>query len=490
MVSNARYPLLAVTLASLLVSLACNSEDGRFAVGSGASAGTDAIGGGGAAGGSAGSSGTAGGGNNSVAAFEVEWARRFTAPDDQRASALSARSDGVVVAANLQGTLTVDNVTVTSAGSDDVLLLSLLDDGNPSWGIASGDANLQEVFGLAASRQTEQLAMTGSHSGSLFNLNANQSEQWTAKFDPAGALLWSNALPSNKGLGITFDNLGKTVTVGNFSGMLDITFQVDSAGKLDAFMLWNNDSSGRHAGFALGSAEDDAFSSVAANESGAVFATGWLGAAPTTKVLDPTGGGNDVVVVGFESQPASGQATPTFIRAFGDANDQFGRAIAVIPATDEFVVVGDFEGSIDFGTGPLQSSGDTDIFVARFDETGQALSAFAIGGPLDQFAKGVAVDSTGRVVVVGDFEGSLQVGAASFESAGKSDVFVARFTDDTLESFEHYGDAENQTAVDVAIGEGDSVYVLANVQGAIAFGERQFPAEDNSFDFVVARLAP
>ena len=493
MLSTARYKHIGCIVATVFLPLACNSEDGRFAVGAGGVGGvgaSEATAGGGT-GGIGGSGGTGGaGGSNNLPTFDLVWARRFTAPDDQRASALSARSDGVVVAANLQGALTVDDVLVTSVGSDDVLLLSLLDDGIADWGIVGGDANLQEVFGVAASRQTDQVAMTGAHSGSLFGLNANQSDLWVAKFNPMGVLEWSNATSSNKGLGITFDNLGKTVTVGNFLGMADVGVSSTSVGAQDAFVMWQNDDGNRHAGLALGSLGDDSFSAVAATAAGAVFVTGWIEGEPVPPLADPYGGAHDVVVTGFASQPAQGQASAAFSRVFGDASNQFGRAIAVVPETDEFVVVGDFEGAIDFGTGPLQSSGGFDVFVARFDATGQALSAFAIGGPLDQYAKGVAVDSTGRVVVSGDFEGTLQLGAASLASAGKSDVFVARFVDDQLETIEHYGDAESQTAVDVAIGEGNSVYLLANVQGAITFGDVQFPAEDSSFDFVVARLAP
>ncbi len=491
MLSIARYQHIGGIVATVFLPLACNSEDGRFAVGAGGVGASAAT----AGGGSGGTGGTGGsGGSNNLPTFDVTWARRFTAPDDQRASALSARSNGVVVAANLQGALTVDDVTVTSAGSDDVLLLSLRDDGSAEWGTVNGDANLQEVFGVAASRQTEQVAMTGSHSGSLFGLNANQSDLWVAKFSSMGVLEWGNATSPNRGLGITFDNLGKTVTVGNFLGSADVGFSATSVGAQDAFAMWHNDNGGRYGGHALGSEGDDSYSAVAATDTGAIYLTGWVEGDPVPALTDRFSGGHDVVVTGFDAQPASGQAPASFTRLFGDPSEQFGRAIAVVPTTEatteEFVVIGDFEGMIDFGTGPLQSSGGFDVFVARFDATGQALSAFAIGDPLDQFAKGVAVDSTGRVVVSGDFEGTLQVGAASLPSAGKSDIFVARFVDDQLETIEHYGDAESQTAVDVAIGDGNSVYLLANVQGAISFGELQFPAEDSSFDFVVARLAP
>jgi hypothetical protein len=91
-------------------------------------------------------------------------------------------------------------------------------------------------------------------------------------------------------------------------------------------------------------------------------------------------------------------------------------------------VLGDFRGTVTFQTSPITSAGGGDIFLARFSKTGQLLGVRTFGGPGDEFARGLAIDPFGRVLVAGEFENTASFGVGNLTSAGDTDVFVGCFT--------------------------------------------------------------
>jgi hypothetical protein len=52
-------------------------------------------------------------------------------------------------------------------------------------------------------------------------------------------------------------------------------------------------------------------------------------------------------------------------KRFGDAQDQIGAAVGVDRASNIYVT-GTMHGTVDFGEGPLVSSGGADLFLAKF----------------------------------------------------------------------------------------------------------------------------
>src|SRR5207245_1933859 len=79
------------------------------------------------------------------------------------------------------------------------------------------------------------------------------------------------------------------------------------------------------------------------------------------------------------------RAQLTWNRQFGGAG-VFDAAHAMAVATDpsgNVVVAGSFEGTVNFGTGPMTSSGFKDVFVAKYSAAGVPLWAKAYGEPND-----------------------------------------------------------------------------------------------------------
>jgi hypothetical protein len=107
----------------------------------------------------------------------------------------------------------------------------------------------------------------------------------------------------------------------------------------------------------------------------------------------------------------------TGTKQFGTTGNDAGRGIALDTSLNIYITGssgGDLDGNI--------SSGLLDIFLAKFDSTGNKIFTRQFGTSGNDIGYGVALDSTGNVFVTGSTEGTL--GASAF---GLSDIFLAKF---------------------------------------------------------------
>src|SRR5262245_36086214 len=88
-------------------------------------------------------------------------------------------------------------------------------------------------------------------------------------------------------------------------------------------------------------------------------------------------------------------------------------------------IVGEFSGTAQFGSTNLTSAGNTDIYVAKLNASGQVLWATRAGGSGADLGYSVAVGASGNVLVTGHFSGSAKFGNTTIASAGGTDAFVA-----------------------------------------------------------------
>ena len=122
-------------------------------------------------------------------------------------------------------------------------------------------------------------------------------------------------------------------------------------------------------------------------------------------------------------------------RAGGTSFDGGGQGIAVDGAGNSYIT-GRFQGSAAFGAGEtnettLTSAGISDIFVAKYDASGDLVWAKRAGGTSRDSGEGIAVDGSGHSYVTGYFEDSATFGPGetnetTLTGAGDRDIFVAK----------------------------------------------------------------
>jgi len=157
---------------------------------------------------------------------------------------------------------------------------------------------------------------------------------------------------------------------------------------------------------------------------------------------------------------------------FDQVGNAFGNAVAV-DGSGNVVVTGYYSGTVNFGGGSLSSiNGGTDIFVAKYSSSGGYVWAKSYGGSSIDMAKAIAVDHSGNVVVTGYYQGTANFGGGSWTSAGGNDIFVAKYAsaDGSPIWAKTFGSTTSDYGYGVAVDGSDNVLVAGDFTGTVDFG--------------------
>ena len=88
-----------------------------------------------------------------------------------------------------------------------------------------------------------------------------------------------------------------------------------------------------------------------------------------------------------------------------------------------FYITGSFCGNASFGSYNVSTTNNQDVFIARYDDSGDCLGVrhfgFAVGGS-------IATDSNGEIIIAGGFSNTINIGSTSLTSHGGGDIFFAK----------------------------------------------------------------
>ena len=152
---------------------------------------------------------------------------------------------------------------------------------------------------------------------------------------------------------------------------------------------------------------------------------------------------------------------------------------------------------MDFGGGSLPLSAGTtafqyDTYVAKLSSTGGYIWAVGYGGLGYDFGNAVAVDSNGDVAIVGDFQGSLNLGGTTLVSAGGYDVFVAKYSGSTGAHLwsRSGGGLGADSGKGVAVDPSGNVLITGEFNGTALFGGLSMISANLNNGVVVAKYSP
>jgi hypothetical protein len=159
-----------------------------------------------------------------------------------------------------------------------------------------------------------------------------------------------------------------------------------------------------------------------------------------------------------------------FSKRFGNLSSQSGNAVA-FDLDGNIYLAGSFQGTIDFGGGPLTSAGSDDAFLVKLDPKGKQVWAKRYGGSSSEAALFVGVDKLGNVYASGTFSGSVDLGGGLLTSAGGNDIFVLG-----LDKFGNHlwskraGNVGSDLVGSMDVGQDGGVYLTGRFAYSIDFG--------------------
>jgi hypothetical protein len=156
-------------------------------------------------------------------------------------------------------------------------------------------------------------------------------------------------------------------------------------------------------------------------------------------------------------------------RSAGDIGRDAGRAVCV-DKDGNVIVAGYFAGKIKFDV-TYTGRGLNDMFIAKFNPDGDLLWVKTAGGPLSDIAYGVAADNEGNIFVTGEFDSLAFFDSRVVFSAGKSDIFIAKYSSSgQLIWVERAGGQQSDAANAIAVDKDGGVYITGRFESFASFG--------------------
>jgi len=149
-----------------------------------------------------------------------------------------------------------------------------------------------------------------------------------------------------------------------------------------------------------------------------------------------------------------------------------------LDGTGNVYVTGYFSDTTDFdpgiGTATLVSAGLEDIFVAKYDNTGNYIWAVSVGGIGNDYGYSIHPDVSGNVFVCGSFENTVDfdpgAGATNLASNGGADIFISKF--DNLGNYvwtKTIGGSTNDLSQAVQVDASGNVFFTGYFSGTVDF---------------------
>lgn len=173
----------------------------------------------------------------------------------------------------------------------------------------------------------------------------------------------------------------------------------------------------------------------------------------------------------------------------GNASNQEANGVGVDGAGN-VIIVGGFEGTIDLGGGTLTSAGSKDVFVAKFNSSGVHQWSKRYGGSGNDYASSVAVTAAGEIVLAGAFDSAtIDFGGGAVMNQGSLDGFAAKLDAQGNQVWSKVlGAGAGQQATSVAVAPAGDVYVCGGYQGTPDFGTGTNLTNAGGQDYFLVKL--
>jgi len=333
--------------------------------------------------------------------------------------------------------------------------------------------NTQYCYRVAAYDSAGNSSTQSSQACGTTQATPNNGEEWS----------WSGGdIGDDRAHAVAVDEAGNVVVAGHFYGIVDfgggpLTSEhlpwLDPTDASDVFLA-KYSVSGEHLwSRRFGGDADDQALGVTVDDSGDVIVTGVCQNRVDFGDGTRISGGPEFDIFVAKYSGVNGEYM--WAKRFEDLENGYGYSVAV-DSRGEVLVTGQFTGSVDFSAGvdePLISAGGADIFVAKLsgiDGSHQWSRSFGSVGA--EYGYAIAVDGYGDVLVVGRFNSILNLGGATFNSAGSDDSFVAKLSgiDGSHQWSRSFGSAGYDYATAVAVDGSNNAIVTGYYEGSVNFG--------------------
>lgn len=340
-------------------------------------------------------------------------------------------------------------VNLSSAGDRDAFLAKYDPNGNYVYAIALGGTGKDAGSDVAVD------ANGNAHITGYFNGNVDFDpgtgtathsgieDMFLAKYDDNGNFVYAISIGGSgddDAYGVAVDVSGNAYITGNFQyNNVDFDPGTGTANLSEGIFIAKYDALGNYVYAKSFCASGDFSNDIAVDAAGNAYITGsFIGVKDFDPGVDTAylPGMDDIFLAKYDAN-----GNYVYAKCIGGLNHDEGSDIAV-DALGNAYITGLFYGPLtsenDFDPGPgtvyLSSVGFSyDIFVAKYDPSGNYVYAKSMGSLYTDFSSGIAVDNSGNVYMTGLFTTNVDfdpgVGIANYTTAGADDFFISKFNE-------------------------------------------------------------
>ena len=201
----------------------------------------------------------------------------------------------------------------------------------------------------------------------------------------------------------------------------------------------------------LGTSSGDSGSGVTTDSSGNIYVTG-----STEGDLDgnTNSGGQDIFLVKYDSS-----GTKQWTKQLGTSGNDYGWSVTT-DTSGNIYVTGGTSGGLDGNT----SSGESDIFLVKYDSSGTKQWTKQLGTSSNDYGYGVTTDSSGNIYVTGWTYGGLDGNTSS----GYDDIFLVKYdSSGTKQWTKQLGTSGQDEGHGVTTDSSGNIYVTGQTSGGL-----------------------
>jgi len=347
--------------------------------------------------------------------FEINWVgtkQLGTSSGDYATGVATDSSGNVYVAGRTGGGLDGNS----NSGGYDLFVVKYNSSGKKQWTQQLGSSSHDYAQGVATDSSGNVYVAGWTGGGLDGNSNSGDHDLFVVKYDSSGTKQWTRQLGTTSFdyvSGIATDSSGNVYVTGYTQGGLDGNTNAGGMMPRDLFVVKYDSSGTKQWTKQLGTSGWDEGKGVATDSSGNVYVAGYTGGG-----LDgnSNSGGNDLFVVKYNSS-----GTKQWTQQLGSSSNEYTQGVAT-DSSGNVYVGGRTSGGLDGNS----NSGETDLFVVKYDSSGTKQWTRQLGTSSSDDAWGVATDSSGNVYITGRTGGGLDGNSHSGYS-GYSDTFVVKY---------------------------------------------------------------
>jgi hypothetical protein len=426
----------------------------------------------------------------------VQWAHSGTSQGYEYGNAITTDDSGnVYVSGQIEYTTHFDNgQSVATYGSHDIFAGKYGPDGTVKWLRGAGGRGGDVGYGVAADNQqncfvTGEIEDTVRFSSSVSLISKGGNDIFLSKYNSNGSLLWAKnfgSTESDKGYSVITNSDGDVFLTGFYSAHIYFdNIHLTPYGRGDVYtMKLDNDGVVQWAKKGAG-AEDDKGKGITFDRSGNIYVAGFFTDQAT---FSGTTINNNGTTGGFlVKYDANGQFQWVEGNCCGTSEYE---GIA-IDADDNIYTTGFFTGTVNIGNTTLTSSGSSDILIVKYDPAGNIIWAKKAGGPYEDIANGITVDSINEMFyITGQLDDHGYFDSKYAGAAGNKDVFIAAYDlNGNCQWVKPYGGVNRDIAYGISSDRNGNITTTGIYTGNVTIGN-YFLAGNLLSDYYVQKVSP